>query len=129
MLCQGEGLRPYLEAALGAPVPVPAQFIGDVRDGVIVAAVGIANWSGEGAEIFLASAGGITRSLIRRVFSYIFDELGCTRCHALVKESLEWRHALPRLGFVVEGRMRRAFEGRDVVIYGMLKEECKYYGQ
>ena len=36
------------------------------------------------------------------------------------------REFLIRLGFVLEGTMRRGFTNDDCVIYGMLREECRW---
>lgn len=128
MLCQGEELRPVLEGSLGATVPTPAQFIGKLdAEGRVVSVAGIAGWTGDDCEIYLASDGRLRRDFIKAVFRYVYRDAGCTRCTCRVDEALtDWVGVLPRLGFVQEGRLRKAQEGRDLLVFGMLKEECRY---
>lgn len=129
MLCQGEELRPLLEGALGARVPAPAQFIGKLdAEGRAVNLAAVAHWTGEDCEIFLASDGALRRDFIKAVFRYVYDDAGCIRCTCRVDEALDWAQSLPRIGFKLEGRLRKAFDGRDVLIFGMLKEECRFHG-
>lgn len=110
-LCVGQELRGPLEAALGATVPENAYFIGDFRDGVVVSVAGFANWYGHDVEVFLASTGALGRAFLKRAAEYAFGELGCTRMTCRVSADNPWAETLPRLGFVVEGRLRRAFDG------------------
>lgn len=129
MLCRGEELRPYLEGALGAAVGSPAEFIGKLdAEGRVVSVAGFTHWCGTDVEVSLVSDGRLRRDFIRRVFAFVFDELGCTRCTCRVAESNAWHEELPRLGFVLEGRLRESFADGDMLIYGMLKRECRFYG-
>ena len=127
MLCVGDELRAPLEAALGAQIPDNAYFIGDFRDGAVVSVAGFANWYGHDVEVFLASSGTLARGFLRRAARYAFSELGCIRMTCRVADGSEWVSGLERLGFVVEGRMRRAFDGQtDMLIMGCMKDEWKY---
>jgi hypothetical protein len=66
--------------------------------------------------------------VLNAMFAYIFVQLGCVRCTSIVKKSNKRARAiLEGLGFVLEGRIRRGFDGvRDGLVYGMLREECEY---
>lgn len=126
-LCVGSELRGPLEAALGASVPENASFIGDFRDGSVVSVAGFANWYGHDVEVFLASAGSLGRAFIKRVGEFAFSELGCCRMSCRVSADNPWAVKLERLGFVLEGRMRKAFDGEiDMLVMGCLKEDWKY---
>jgi RimJ/RimL family protein N-acetyltransferase len=111
MLFQGEELRPLLEHALGASIPAPARFIGKVVDGDAVSIAGLASWNGHDCEAFLWSAGTLHRDFIRAFGRYVWRDLECDRVSCRVAADNPWSEILPRLGFKLEGRMRRAFDG------------------
>jgi RimJ/RimL family protein N-acetyltransferase len=62
------------------------------------------------------------------VFRYIFVQLQCTRVTSITtKKNRRTRAFLERLGFALEGCVRRAYDGkRDALIYGLLAEDCRY---
>jgi RimJ/RimL family protein N-acetyltransferase len=64
------------------------------------------------------------------VFRYVFVQLGCTRLTAITtKKNRRTRAFLERLGFALEGCVRRAYDGRkSALIYGLLAEDCRYLG-
>jgi len=67
-------------------------------------------------------------SVMRGVFDYIFNQLGCVRCTSITKKgNKKARTFLEGLGFVLEGNMRLGFDGiKDALLYGLLKSECRY---
>jgi hypothetical protein len=67
-------------------------------------------------------------SVLRAVFDYVFNQLTCVRCTALTKKSNRRARAfLEGLGFELEGRIRRGYDGvKDALIYGLLREDCVY---
>jgi hypothetical protein len=67
-------------------------------------------------------------SVMKAVFSYVFNELGCVRCTSFTKKSNKpCRSFLEGLGFVLEGRIRLGHDGvKDALIYGLLAKECVY---
>jgi RimJ/RimL family protein N-acetyltransferase len=66
----------------------------------------------------------------RAVFEYIFGQLGCIRCTAITrKNNSKAREFLEALNFQLEGRARKGYDGeRDALIYGLLAEECRFFG-
>jgi RimJ/RimL family protein N-acetyltransferase len=68
----------------------------------------------------------LTRRLLRAMFMAVFSQ--ATRITALIEP---WNTSALRqsmiMGFRHEGLMRRAVEGiRDAVLFGMLREDCRY---
>ena len=127
MIVYGDALRPWLEAALGDPVGT-AQFIGRAVGGELVAVVAFHNWTGENIEMSCASLpGGATRGFLDVLFAYAFGQLGCVRCTARIHaDNMTSMLLVHRLGFVLEGVLRKAKAGQDVLIFGLLKEELIY---
>lgn len=125
MIVTGDQLRPALQLAVEAELSPAARFIGVVTDGQLRGVFGIDGWTGEDCEAFMA--GRPTRELLRVVSEYCFGMLACSRITCRVLETNAPMVALiERLGFTAEGRLRKALNGRDVLIFGMLKEECPW---
>lgn len=66
--------------------------------------------------------------VLRELFSYPFNQAGCTRITAIIKDGNERSLKLCRgLGFRKEGVLRRGYNGRtNAVLLSMLKEECTW---
>lgn len=70
---------------------------------------------------------GVTRGTLRGVFQYPFVTCGFERLTALVSDANAASIAfLERVGFKLEGRKRKAIDGCDEMVYGMLKSECRW---
>lgn len=124
MICTGPELRPFMEAQLEARLPAEMQFIGDWREGQVVACCGFAHYVGHDVEVFLAATGGLGRGLLRAAVRYAFVTLGVARATCRVADTNPWAKLMPRMGFVLEGRMRRGYDGvTDMLIFSVLKDE------
>ena len=71
------------------------------------------------------------RSIIRILFAYPFIQIGVPRVTATVaKNNKRSRKLAEGLGFVHEGTLRRAWDGRqNALVYGMLRHECRWIGE
>lgn len=97
----------------------------------IVATVLYCNWNGANVEMHVASDGTrqwMTRSYLRVVFAYPFEQLQVRRVSGVVAESnVDAVNFDFALGFKLEGRMRQAAtDGSDLLILGMLRSECRF---
>jgi RimJ/RimL family protein N-acetyltransferase len=124
-------LRAWLEAKLGDNVCKDAQFIGRLDDKEnVVASCAFSSYTGEGNDIELSFAcdpNGGTPALVAAIFGYAFGQLKCARVTARVrKDNHASRRLVKRLGFKLEGCMRKAERGKDKLIFGLLREE---YGE
>jgi hypothetical protein len=79
-----------------------------------------------GASIEISIFGRMTRQTIRESYGYVFGQLGCGRLTARTKRSnLAMRRMLPRLGFVLEGELKRFFgstSSHNALIYRLEAE-------
>lgn len=68
------------------------------------------------------------KEIIRALFIYPFDFLGCSRITAVIKDGNERSMKLCKgLGFKKEGVLRRGYNGKsNCTVLGMLREECKW---
>lgn len=98
--------------------------------GGLIAGVIYENYNGLDIRMHVATEGKrwLTRHFLGEVFRYPFIQLGCRRVTGLVPASnakaIEFDE---HLGFIYEGCIRRMLpNGEDLLIYGMLKEECRW---
>ena len=104
--------------------------IGLEKDGNLVAGV-VFNWyTGPSIAMHVAGIGKewLTRDFLYRCFAYPFIQLECNRVTGLVRtDNFAAQKFDEHLGFVREGVIRRgASDGTDFILYGMLKEECRW---
>ncbi len=74
--------------------------------------------------------GWLTKASLRAIFDYPFNQIHCIRVSALcAKANTTSRDLVERLGFVAEGKIRASFgSGRDGILYGILRHECRWIG-
>lgn len=69
----------------------------------------------------------LTRTFLRSIFFYPFCQLRCKRMTALVDaQNVKSQRLVEHVGFVREGLMRDAAADGDVILYGLLKRECRF---
>jgi RimJ/RimL family protein N-acetyltransferase len=111
----------------------PAMAIGLEEDGNFIAGVVYNMYTEASICMHVAAVPNsrwLTRDFLFKVFAYPFIQLGCNRVTGLVRvDNIEARRFDEHLGFVQEGVIRKgATDGTDLILYGMLKEECRWLG-
>lgn len=131
MLDFGDHYRPFLEQKLGGAIDENSVCIARLRNGAPVAVFAFSGWhSGDIEGSLWCEPTGLSVRLLRCCAHYVFGQLGCNRITIKVRADNEPMLALaPRIGFKHEGVMRRANNGVDLVIFGLLSEECRWHGQ
>lgn len=103
--------------------------IGMARDGVLICGVVYNEYRVHSIHASIASSdpSWATKKTLSAMFWYPFVQLGCQRittyCGATM---LSVRRFNERLGFTQEGLLRRGFGDDDCVVFGMLRDECKW---
>lgn len=129
MIITHPDLRYEAERRLDTTFTRDAQFIGRLReDGTVWGVIVYDRFNEYSCEMhFAGDKGWINRPLARAAFGYPFRQLGLARVTGLVDELKEDVLAMDqRMGFKVEGRIRRGLGDRDIILLGMLKDECRY---
>lgn len=108
-----------------------ATALGVVRDKKLLGGVVYYNHrEGIDTEVSFAfdSPAWASKVALRILFGYPFNQLGCVRLTAIcARKNKHSRRIVERLGFKLEGTLRKALDGRqDLMVYGMLKTECKW---
>lgn len=127
----------YLEEKIGTPI-VRGHFqafaVYDSNDS-FVAGIVVNNFRGTDCEISMASETPrwARKSVMRYIFDYVFTKCGCVRCTCIVvnhNRSKRTRRFLTGLNFVLEGVLRRAYDGElGAMIFGLLKEDCRFLSE
>lgn len=104
--------------------------LGVVRRGQFIGGAVFHNYLGHSIEVAIAfdRPDWSYPGTLRQLFSYPFNELGCVRMNAVIsRKNKRSRRFVKGLGFKEEGIARKGFDGvDDAVIYGMLRDECKF---
>ena len=117
--------RAYLQQRLGCTLEPTAQFIANTAP---YGVAGFERWNGSDIEIhFAGERSFLTRAFLRACALYVFQQLGCDRVTGrLPADRPKGKVIAERVGFKHEGTIRRGHNGADILIYGMLKEECRW---
>lgn len=123
----------YLQAAeevLAVKFEILPRWLSVVGEGGTLLAVFIFHNASEcNCEISVATFGPqpFTRKILRDLFSFPFQYCGFTRLSAVVKvTNTRSLSCVRRLGFSEEGLLRSWYPECDGILFGMLKEECKW---
>jgi RimJ/RimL family protein N-acetyltransferase len=105
--------------------------IGLERDDNLVAGVLYEQHNGPNVMMHVASDGSrhwMTPAYMAACFRYPFLQLGVNRVSGLVRaDNKDAQRFDEALGFKAEGVLREAAaDGTDLILYGMLKRECRY---
>ena len=105
--------------------------IGLEEDGELIAGVVFNHYTGPSIMMHVAAEPGrrwLTKNFLWRCFAYPFLQLQCNRITGLVRvDNLEAQRFDEHLGFKREGLVRKACtDGTDMILYGMLREECRW---
>lgn len=72
-------------------------------------------------------AHALTREFMYQMFRYPFVQLRLPHVTTIADEANTASIRLTlHAGFIIEGRMRRIFNGRDGIIFGMCRDECRW---
>jgi RimJ/RimL family protein N-acetyltransferase len=125
-----EAVARWVGKKVGIEHMAPCTAIGFVKDeGEIIAGVVFNNWRPPGIEATIASTSPrwCNRATLGVIFGYVFNQVKCRRLTATTEaKNQPVRAFLCHLGFREEGVVRQGFPNDDAVIYGMLREECRW---
>lgn len=104
--------------------------IGWTKGAELVAGVAYANWNGPNVECHIASDGTkrwLTREFLWTIFDYPFNQIECKRITVCVGEgNAASRRFVEHLGFKLEAKLAGAHPTGDLLIFRLLKHECRW---
>lgn len=107
------------------------RAVSAVDDEGFLAVVVMSNFTRRNVDLHVASRPGkcsvpeaVRIELFQFVFSYVFKQLGAVRTTGLIKAgNKKARRLVERLGFSLEGVMRKALDDDDLCVYGFLNTD------
>lgn len=104
--------------------------LGWVRRGELIAGLIYKDFTASNCGIHIGTIGGghwLTRTLLRAIFDYPFNQLGLRRMTApIAKKNKPARRFAENLGFCYEGCLKHYYPDDDLIVYGMLREKCRH---
>jgi len=105
----------------------PCKAIGFLKGGELVGAAIFNGYTGNDIELTFIGHGLLSRRTLRLLAQWAFVAHPCVRATARTRaDNTEAIAALTRGGFVQEGRLRKHFGNCDALVFGILKEDCKW---
>lgn len=100
------------------------------RHGELVSGVVYNHFSGNDIAMHVCGTGfWATRAALKVYFEYPFLQLKCQRVTAYVaSKNAKCLTLVNRLGFTPEGRLREGLPDDDLMVFGMLRRECRWLG-
>lgn len=125
-----EELMAWAESVVGSKFRPDAKAIGLKRNGNIIAVTVFDGFSECDCNMHIASDNSgrwLNKDFLISSFAYPFIQLKLRRVTGLVPAKNESALRFDaHLGFEFEGRCRNALPDDDIIILGLLRENCKY---
>ena len=122
-------MKAWIERILGQKFGNEARFIGQEKDGNLVAVVAFTNFITNACAMHIATVGEnwMSRDLLWACFDYPFIKLEKKVILATMEASNEEAVRLNRhLGFQEKALIKDAHENGDLLLMAMRKEDCKW---
>ena len=104
--------------------------LGLVRNGTLVAGVIYNCYEGANVNMHISAVDGcrwLTQDFLFAAFDYPFNELSKRRVTAFMRsKNARAIKFVKKLGFVHEGTMPNYYADDDAVVYGLLRENCRF---
>ena len=125
MIVTDERVARFVGGQIGSIIYPPFTAMGVERGGEVIGGAVFNCYTGPDIELTLAGKVW-SRSFLREVGAYAFDQLGCVRVQMTTEQEKVAQYA-ERLGGKREGVLRDKFgKGRDGILVGVLEQEYKF---
>ena len=107
----------------------PANGLGRVRNGELIAAVIVNEWNGQNAHMHVTStdARWCSKGFLKVIFDYVFGQLKAKRVTAPISAgNTPARRLVEKLGFKQEFIMLDGAADDDLILYVMRPEFCRW---
>lgn len=106
-----------------------AVGIGWEKDGELVAGVAYNEFNGPNINAHIAITGTLSRPFVRAIFDYPFNQAKVNRITCLIGEgNAKSRRLCLHFGFTEEARLEGAHASGDLMIFRLLRNDCKWIG-
>lgn len=125
---QSEKVARWLGEKLGTTFNPPYEAIGILdKDGFKIGAALFNDRADRNIELTVYGPGAFRRDVCRWMALYCFVANDCLRVTVRTRVSnLYIRRVIERFGWRQEGTLRCWYDDEDAVIYGLVREDCKF---
>lgn len=125
---QSEKVARWLGARLETKFNPPFEAIGILdKDGKAVGGAVLNDFADRNCELTMYAPNVFQRDAYRWIADYAFRVNDCLRMTIRTRASnLYVRRLVEHHGFKMEGTLRCWYDDEDAVIYGLLREDCKF---
>ncbi len=126
---QSAAVGRWISERLGKTFVPPFEAIGILsHDGRRIGAVVFNDYADRNIELTAYGPGAFSRGVCIWMANYCFTQNDCRRVTTRTEASnLYVRKVLEHYGWVKEGALRDWYDDDDCIIYGLLKQDCRFY--
>jgi RimJ/RimL family protein N-acetyltransferase len=131
---RSDEVRAFIMARAGVPAPKgPTQVLGfiDQKTQELVGGWMFERYTGPGGSVHAhwaaSDRGWLSRTALNLVAMYLFDQLGVAVVFGEVRASETYiSRVVEKLGFTEVARLKGYFPGDDLLLYSLLRENCRW---
>lgn len=129
IIVSAPGAAVWAGERLGCTFTPPYEAVAILDDSdQIRGAVVFNDYADSNIEMTCVGRNWLTPQVAHDLARYCFDTLKCHRVTMRTRKSKrDVRAMILRLGAKQEGTLRRWYGNEDAIIYGLLKDECRFY--
>ena len=107
-----------------------SQSIGLKKDGEIVAGVIYEGWNKQSIVCHIAVTGSLTPTFLAKIFDYPFRQIKVHKIIATVaSKNYKSIRLVSNMGFKEEANIKDAHPLGDIIVFTMIKEDCRFLGK
>jgi len=106
-----------------------SNAIGLMKDNKLIAGVIYENWNRRSIMCHIAVEGRLTRLYVGAIFNYAFNVCNVEKIIVPVEShNLKSIKLIKNMGFTEEGRIKDSQPNGDIILYTMVKGDCRFLG-
>ena len=130
MIVSNESVGHWVAEKLGSGYfAARSNAIGLMKDNKLIAGVIYENWNRRSIMCHIAVEGRLTRLYVGAIFNYAFNVCNVEKIIVPVEShNLKSIKLIENMGFTEEGRIKDSQPNGDIILYTMVKGDCRFLG-
>lgn len=130
MIVSNESVGHWVAEKLGSGYfAARSNAIGLMKDNKLIAGVIYENWNRRSIMCHIVVEGRLTRLYVGAIFNYAFNVCNVEKIIVPVEShNLKSIKLIENMGFTEEGRIKDSQPNGDIILYTMVKGDCRFLG-
>ncbi len=130
MIVSNESVGHWVAEKLGSGYfAARSNAIGLMKDNKLIAGVIYENWNRRSIMCHIVVEGRLTRLYVGAIFNYAFNVCNVEKIIVPVEShNLKSIKLIENMGFTEEGRIKDSQPNGDIILYTMIKGDCRFLG-